>query len=395
MLHAPVNETQTKTEMGKALMPEKQPRAFHPRFAGTAGPYLGGPGRQSLANLQAAYGNQAILRALTSTAASTGGPNLQLQRKCACGGTPGPTGECAECQKRKRLGLQTKLTLSKAGDRFEQEADRLADQVLAMPAQPIRSGAEPSIQRVPQQISRQANGAPVSPERAMATPGMPLQPTVGQDVEHRLHLVNQSLSSHGHPLDSDSLSFFSERLQRDFRKVRVHTGSTASAAAQAVEARAFTVGKDIVFAENEFRPQESGGRKLLAHELVHVMQQADHVVPAAKVQRAVTRGAGGCGPATEIDEDDDGAKAAGRTAHRQIQAFVLPAILSEIEIPRGTKRQKANTGCQPEGTNAGFADLLRMSGIIVDIGEIKPYPWAATYGVEEVEHYIRRANRID
>ncbi|MEO8353233.1 MAG: hypothetical protein ABI680_16005, partial [Chthoniobacteraceae bacterium] len=52
----------------------------------------------------------------------------RLQRKCACGGSPGPTGECGEC-KRKRL--QTKLTVNQPGDRFEQEADRMAEFVTA------------------------------------------------------------------------------------------------------------------------------------------------------------------------------------------------------------------------------------------------------------------------
>jgi hypothetical protein len=56
-------------------------------------------------------------------------PNRTLQRKCACGGTPGPTGECAEC-KRKRLGLQPKLAVNQPGDRYEQEADRVAETIV-------------------------------------------------------------------------------------------------------------------------------------------------------------------------------------------------------------------------------------------------------------------------
>ena len=56
-------------------------------------------------------------------------PNRTLQRKCACGGTPGPTGECAEC-KRKRLGLQAKLAVNQPGDRYEQEADRVAETIV-------------------------------------------------------------------------------------------------------------------------------------------------------------------------------------------------------------------------------------------------------------------------
>lgn len=70
----------------------------------------------------------------TATAASAGvsscsPPARTLQRKCACGGTPGPgRGECADC-KRKRLSLQPKLAINQPGDRYEQEADRVANAV--------------------------------------------------------------------------------------------------------------------------------------------------------------------------------------------------------------------------------------------------------------------------
>jgi hypothetical protein len=65
------------------------------------------------------------------TAASSFQPPLRprLQRKCACGSTPGPTGECEEC-KRKRLSLQTKLVVNQPSDKYEQEADRVAEAVV-------------------------------------------------------------------------------------------------------------------------------------------------------------------------------------------------------------------------------------------------------------------------
>ena len=62
-------------------------------------------------------------------ASSFSPPARNLQRKCACGGIPGPSGECAEC-KRKRLALQTKLVINQPGDRYEQEAERVADAIV-------------------------------------------------------------------------------------------------------------------------------------------------------------------------------------------------------------------------------------------------------------------------
>jgi len=66
-----------------------------------------------------------------------------LQRKGACGGPAGLTGECEECSKKKRLGLQTKLKVNEPGDIYDQEADRIADQVISTRAHPGVSGAQP------------------------------------------------------------------------------------------------------------------------------------------------------------------------------------------------------------------------------------------------------------
>src|SRR6267142_1641312 len=76
-----------------------------------------------------------------------------FQRKCACGGMPGPTGECEECQKR-RFALQTKLKVNEPGDIYEQEADRIADQVMKTPTRHTVSGAPLRVQC----FSGQSNG---------------------------------------------------------------------------------------------------------------------------------------------------------------------------------------------------------------------------------------------
>jgi hypothetical protein len=170
-----------------------------------------------------------------------------LQRKCACGGIPDPTGECEECSKTKRLRLQTKLKINEAGDIYEQEADRVADQVMAVP---IRSGVNRVSLRT-QHFSGEANGgmdaAPRSVDVALASPGMPLEPALRQDMEQRF----------GH----------------DFSRVRVHSGSTAEQSAQDVNANAYTVGDNIVFGAGRFARGTQQGRRLLAHELTHVVQQ--------------------------------------------------------------------------------------------------------------------------
>ena len=173
---------------------------------------------------------------------------LLLQRTCACGSpTASLTGECTECASKKFL--QPKLTIGASNDPLEQEADRVADQVLATPVSAAVSAARPRIQRFSGQATGQADAAPApaSVDRVLASPGRPLDPALQQDMEQRF----------GH----------------DFSQVRVHADAAAERSARDVHAHAYTVGRDVVFATGQFAPATPGGRRLLAHELTHVVQQ--------------------------------------------------------------------------------------------------------------------------
>jgi hypothetical protein len=168
-----------------------------------------------------------------------------LQRKCTCGGTPGPTGECEECLK-KRLALQTKLKVNEPGDIYEQEADRIADQILSTPARHAVRDAPPRIQRFSAQSGGQLH-APPSVFHALNSPGRPLEPALRRDME--------------------------QRFGYDFSRVRVHSGAVAEQSARDVNAQAYTVGYNIVFGAGRYAPETHHGRRLLAHELTHCIQQ--------------------------------------------------------------------------------------------------------------------------
>jgi len=174
-------------------------------------------------------------------------PGKHLQRKCACGGTLGPTGECGECREKGRFDLQANLKINEPGDIYEQEADRIADQVLAAPIHSSVSGVPSRIRHLSGQTNGQIGSAPRSVEAALASPGPPLEPALRQDME--------------------------QRFGYDFSKVRVHSGSTAEQSAQDVNANAYTVGQNIVFGAGRFARETEQGRRLLAHELTHVVQQ--------------------------------------------------------------------------------------------------------------------------
>jgi Domain of unknown function (DUF4157) len=172
-----------------------------------------------------------------------------LQRKCkSCGQHRIAGGACTNCQP--KSGLQRKLTIGASNDPLELEADRIADRVLATPANPTISTAPPRIQRSTGQTTEQADVAPASVDRVLSSPGRPLETSLQQDMGQRF----------GH----------------DFSRVRVHTGDEAARSAQEVNASAYTTGHKIVFGAGQFAPETHEGRLLIAHELTHVVQQKRH-----------------------------------------------------------------------------------------------------------------------
>jgi outer membrane protein OmpA-like peptidoglycan-associated protein len=86
-------------------------------------------------------------------------------------------------------------------------------------------------------------------------------------------IVHEVLSSRGYPLDDATRAFMEPRFGHDFSKVRVHTDARAAASVRAVKANAYTVGNHVVFASGQYRPSTDHGKRLLAHELTHSIQQ--------------------------------------------------------------------------------------------------------------------------
>lgn len=86
-------------------------------------------------------------------------------------------------------------------------------------------------------------------------------------------IVNDVLSSSGHPLDRTTRAFFEPRFGHDFSPMRIHADARAAESAQAVEARAYTVGRHVVFGAGQYALATRAGMRLLAHELAHVVQQ--------------------------------------------------------------------------------------------------------------------------
>jgi Domain of unknown function (DUF4157) len=164
-----------------------------------------------------------------------------LQRKCSCGTHTPMGGECAECAKKK---IQKKLRIGAVNDPLEHEADRVADQVMRSPKQ---------------------GNAPVHLQRISASSG-----AITTDVPASVH---RTLTGTGRPLDRALRDDMSHRFGHDFSHVRVHQDAGAQQSAGDVNARAYTVGNNIVFGAGEYAPSTESGRRLVAHELAHVVQQ--------------------------------------------------------------------------------------------------------------------------
>lgn len=191
-----------------------------------------------------AHAQKSVGKSMTSSNSRHAG--LLLQRKCACGSpTASLTGECEECKATKRV--QTKLVVGERHDRLEQEADQVANQVLAAPASLAVSSAPPGIQRFTGESAGQGSGAPASVDSVLASPGKPLDTATQRDM--------------------------GQRFGYDFSQVRVHADGAAGQSARELDAHAYTVGRDIVFGAGRFAPATHDGRRLLAHELAHVIQQ--------------------------------------------------------------------------------------------------------------------------
>lgn len=196
----------------------------------------------------------------TTASARSGGV---LQRKCACGGTRGPTGECAMCRRKRELGqqgaaIQTKLSVNNPGGKYEREADRVAEQVMRMP--------EPLPQRKDSVETEGTEPKPKSLQIRRVT-------SDGGGVEEAPLVVHDVLRSSGEPLDSATQQLMEFRFNHDFSQVRVHADAQAAESARAINARAYVVGQDVVFGQGEYAPASNRGQRLLAHELVHVVQQ--------------------------------------------------------------------------------------------------------------------------
>ncbi len=225
--------------------------------------------------------------------------------------------------------LQAKLTIGKSGDKYEKEAENIANCVMNMPEPAIKRQDEkeeevqikPFAEKITPLVQKQAveeNEVPTQPEEEQ-TPQAKLvqqqeekeniqkQETIKEDEpqakqfiqreekeeeespQTKLFVQKQNDSKHtlssstetsirsikgsGNPLPVTTRKFMEDRFDSNFHNVRIHTDTRADTLAGSMNARAFTLGNDIVFKSGQYSPETNHGKHLLAHELTHVVQQ--------------------------------------------------------------------------------------------------------------------------
>lgn len=238
-------------------------------------------------------------------------------------------------KQKKRHAVQPKLKLGQPGDKYEQEADAVADRVMSMSdsnqiqMQPIEEEEEmmqmqpmeeeeewvqPKLRMQPieeeeEELMPKLRMQPIEEEEEMMQTKIQMQPIEEEEavqpkiqkqpneeeeedekliqakempgqtpeVSNELEGTINSLRGGGQPLSSSDRGFFEPRFCQGFSQVRIHTNDKAANVARSINARAFTLGENIVFGSGQYSPGTGKGRHLLAHELTHVVQQAGSV----------------------------------------------------------------------------------------------------------------------
>ena len=197
-----------------------------------------------------------------------------LQRKCACGGSSGPSGGCEECR-------GEKLSLQRSPRTFNSEARSLGavppivKEVLNSPGIPLNHSTRHFMEpRFGQDVNR------VGDYSVPQASSNQLQVGPANDrYEHEADSVAERVMSGDESVSRADSGF-------DFSQVRIHTDERAAESARAVDALAYTVGRDVVFGAGQFSPGTNEGRRLIAHELTHVVQQGGGSSSPMHIQRA-------------------------------------------------------------------------------------------------------------
>jgi hypothetical protein len=169
--------------------------------------------------------------------------------------------------------IQTKLKVSQPGDKYEREADYIAQKIV-----PVSQTSAPSTSSTSANVvNEKTNDSCKYCEEEIKENRINIKISKGDNLDEtfaaKVQDITNSMSNGGSLLDQSTRKFMESRFDFDFSSVRIHSDETAADAAEAVNARAFTIGNHIVFGKDQYTPKTIEGKLLLAHELAHAIQQ--------------------------------------------------------------------------------------------------------------------------
>jgi hypothetical protein len=207
-----------------------------------------------------------------------------------------------------RLSVQAKLSIGQVGDRYEQEADQVAAQVVQRLNAPklerspvlqreVEEDEELQMKPVLQREVEEDEELQMKPvlqreveeDEELQMKAVRSEPIEGGDASAELESAINSARGSGQTMDTDLQAKMGEAMGADFSGVKIHTDSQSDQMNRSIQAKAFTTGKDIFFRQGEYNPGSTGGQELLAHELTHTIQQnavSSHPSAAQTVQMA-------------------------------------------------------------------------------------------------------------
>jgi hypothetical protein len=294
--------------------------------------------------------------------------------------------------------FQPKLSINQPNDVYEQEADQMADKVMRMPAGNLSpSFFSPAVDTISRKCQHCEDEEKL--HRKESTNG---------EVHGSSELDNYvgSLGSSGQNLSSTYRQFFEPRFGQDFSNVRIHTDSVAAKSAQSINALAYTTGNNIVFNNGQYAPESDSGKRLIAHELTHVVQQRGSIQPKL-IQRFT--------PSCEALLNSSMASApirvlSGAAIHTAIQEDFAANVAGagNLAIPGASASPLRTAGLCGEDlpvtapqiiggrAGMGYPDLAIRDNPITEVAEIKPASWGcAADGTFQLGGYIMQGNATD
>lgn len=194
------------------------------------------------------------------------------------------------------IAIQPKLKVSRPADAYEQEAERVADDVMKSSSSSPESNVKLSspMSNNEKQLDRKCKecqlkeGEETGEEKLNAS-RKPSSSSLDLEASEEIaNQINNARVGGGSLLDFSTREFMESRFGHDFSKVKIHTGEMAHRSASKVNALAYTIGDDIVFEEGQYQPHTSEGRRLLAHELTHVVQQSSNTASSTTAAGFIT-----------------------------------------------------------------------------------------------------------